>query len=114
MESELPSDQHFEDELGVKGQQKSYNPWALKCHRDNLRKIGIHLVKVRAPGIFGSISLLDPARIRILLKKFKNLFMMNFFKGCSKQFPEMKMYTFLQCSGSLRPLSFWASQIRKS
>jgi hypothetical protein len=33
MESELPSDQHFEDELGVKGQQKSYNPWALKCHR---------------------------------------------------------------------------------
>jgi hypothetical protein len=54
MESELPSDQHFEDELGVKGQQKSYNPWALKCHRDNLRKIGIHLVKVRAPGIFFS------------------------------------------------------------
>jgi len=45
MESELPSDQHFEDELGLKG-QKSYNPWALKCHRDNLKKIGIHLVKV--------------------------------------------------------------------
>jgi hypothetical protein len=56
MESELPSDQHFEDELGVKGQQKSYNPWALKCHRDNLRKIGIHLVKVRGSGIFVSLS----------------------------------------------------------
>jgi hypothetical protein len=58
MESELPSDQHFEDELGVKGQQKSYNPWALKCHRDNLRKIGIHLVKVRGSGIFVFCSIL--------------------------------------------------------
>jgi len=44
IESDLPSDQYFEDEM-VKG-ESSYNPWALKCHRDNLRKIGIHLVKV--------------------------------------------------------------------
>jgi hypothetical protein len=49
MESELPSDQHFEDEL-VKG-EKSYNPWALKCHRENLRKIGIHLSKVRCAAL---------------------------------------------------------------
>ena len=51
IESEIPSDQYFEDEL-VKG-ERSYNPWALKCHRDNLRKIGIHLVKViRAPMLY--------------------------------------------------------------
>ncbi len=63
-------------------------------HRDNLRKIGIHLVKVRAPGILFPSSLLDPERIRIFLIKFKNLFMMNFVKGCSKNFPEVKkMYT---------------------
>ena len=51
IESEIPSDQYFEDEL-VKG-ERSYNPWALKCHRDNLRKIGINLVKViRAPMLY--------------------------------------------------------------
>jgi len=43
IETETPSDQLFEDEM-VKG-EKSYNPWALKCHRDNLKKIGIHLIK---------------------------------------------------------------------
>jgi hypothetical protein len=40
-------------------------------HRDNLRKIGIHLVKVRAPGIFVSSSLLVPKRIRIFLMNIK-------------------------------------------
>jgi hypothetical protein len=81
MESELPSDQHFEDELGVKGQQKSYNPWALKCHRDNLRKVGIHLVKVMPQ---------DFSFFRFLMK-LKNLLMINFFKCCFKNFTEFKM-----------------------
>jgi len=36
-------DQYFTDEK-IKG-EKLYNPWALKCHRDNLKKVGIHLLK---------------------------------------------------------------------
>lgn len=36
--------QVFQDEK-VKGEQRLYNPWALKCHRDNLKKVGIHLTK---------------------------------------------------------------------
>ena len=36
--------QYFEDEL-VQG-EKTYNPWALKCHRENLIKIGINIFKV--------------------------------------------------------------------
>ena len=44
IETENPSDQYFEDEQ-VKG-EKNYNPWALKCHRDNLKRIGINLNKV--------------------------------------------------------------------
>ena len=36
-------DQYFTDEK-VKG-KKLYNPWALKCHRDNLKNVGIHLLK---------------------------------------------------------------------
>ncbi|XP_023325142.1 inositol hexakisphosphate kinase 1 [Eurytemora carolleeae] len=43
IETENPSDQYFEDEQ-VKG-EKNYNPWALKCHRDNLKRIGINLNK---------------------------------------------------------------------
>jgi hypothetical protein len=31
-------------------------------HRDNLRKIGIHLVKVRAPGIFVSLKYARPGK----------------------------------------------------
>eukprot|EP00090_Calanus_glacialis_P009121 TRINITY_DN17480_c0_g1_i1.p1 TRINITY_DN17480_c0_g1~~TRINITY_DN17480_c0_g1_i1.p1 ORF type:complete len:440 (+),score=150.05 TRINITY_DN17480_c0_g1_i1:38-1357(+) len=40
-------DQYFTDEK-VKG-EKLYNPWALKCHRDNLKKVGIHLLKAPSP-----------------------------------------------------------------
>jgi len=40
-------DQYFTDER-VKG-EKLYNPWALKCHRDNLKKVGIHLLKAPSP-----------------------------------------------------------------
>jgi len=43
IESEIPGDhQYFEDER-EKGKERTYNPWALKCHRENLRKMGIRL-----------------------------------------------------------------------
>ena len=45
IETDSPTDQYFEDEL-VKG-ESSYNPWALKCHRDNLKKIGINIKVIR-------------------------------------------------------------------
>eukprot|EP00088_Acartia_fossae_P055532 TRINITY_DN6443_c0_g2_i2.p1 TRINITY_DN6443_c0_g2~~TRINITY_DN6443_c0_g2_i2.p1 ORF type:complete len:449 (+),score=91.23 TRINITY_DN6443_c0_g2_i2:94-1440(+) len=41
IENGKPSGQYFEDEL-VEG-EKTYNPWALKCHRENLIKIGINV-----------------------------------------------------------------------
>jgi len=41
IENGRPSGQYFEDEL-VQG-EKTYNPWALKCHRENLMKIGINV-----------------------------------------------------------------------
>jgi len=40
-------DQYFTDER-VKG-EKLYNPWALKCHRDNLKKVGFHLPTLDSP-----------------------------------------------------------------
>ena len=45
LETEVLTDQRFEDERTGEGETK-YNPWALKCHRDNLKKMGINLVKV--------------------------------------------------------------------
>jgi len=44
LETEVLTDQRFEDERTGEGETK-YNPWALKCHRDNLKKMGINLVK---------------------------------------------------------------------
>ena len=44
LENESPSGQFFEDERVGEG-EKTYNPWALKCHRDNLKKMGINLVQ---------------------------------------------------------------------
>jgi len=41
IENGKPAGQYFEDEL-VEG-EKTYNPWALKCHRENLMKIGINV-----------------------------------------------------------------------
>ena len=42
--------QYFEDEL-VQG-EKTYNPWALKCHRENLMKIGINVFEVSQHSIY--------------------------------------------------------------
>lgn len=40
-----PGDDHyFQDERG----KEEVNPWALKCHRDNLKKVGIHLTSAPA------------------------------------------------------------------
>merc|ERR1719481_595502 len=38
-EGQTGTDQYFQDERD----QEEVNPWALKCHRDNLKKVGIHL-----------------------------------------------------------------------
>ena len=35
------SDQYFTDEKF--SEERLYNPWALKCHRDNLKKVGVNL-----------------------------------------------------------------------
>ena len=35
------SDQYFTDEKFT--EERLYNPWALKCHRDNLKKVGVNL-----------------------------------------------------------------------
>lgn len=41
-ETDEVDNQLFVDER-VKGEQRVYNPWALKCHRDNLKKVGLQL-----------------------------------------------------------------------
>ena len=46
--------QYFEDEL-VEG-EKTYNPWALKCHRENLIKIGINVFEVRYLSFLGLLK----------------------------------------------------------
>ena len=40
-ESGQKSDQYFTDEKF--SQESLYNPWALKCHRDNMKKVGVRL-----------------------------------------------------------------------
>ena len=42
-ESQQICDQYFTDEKVA--EEKLYNPWALKCHRDNLKKMGITLYR---------------------------------------------------------------------
>jgi len=42
-ESQEVKDQYFTDEKI--SEEKLYNPWALKCHRDNLKKMGITLYR---------------------------------------------------------------------
>ena len=42
-------DQYFTDEK-IK-EEKLYNPWALKCHRDNLKKVGLHLLSTTSVNI---------------------------------------------------------------
>ena len=69
------SGQYFEDEL-VQG-EKTYNPWALKCHRENLMKIGINVFEVSQHSVFVRIFLFIKSFIIVYLSWNINIFFTN-------------------------------------
>lgn len=69
-ESQEVNDQYFTDEKI--SEEKLYNPWALKCHRDNLKKMGITLYRDPAVGVHSDQTPITTFQEYILLENLTN------------------------------------------